>query len=74
MVRDRLAEDDAKAGFLLDGFPRNVPQADTLKKMLAELDAKLTVVLELVVDEEEEPPVIITAYRTSKIEKYWSAE
>ena len=42
-----------KAGFLLDGFPRNVPQAETLKKMLAELDTKLTVVLELVVDEDE---------------------
>ena len=53
MVRDRLGEDDAQEGFLLDGFPRNVPQADTLKKMLAELDVKLTVVLELVVDEEE---------------------
>jgi adenylate kinase len=53
MVRDRLAEADAKAGFLLDGFPRNVPQAETLKKMLAELDQKLTVVLELVVDEDE---------------------
>ena len=53
MVRDRLAEDDAKAGFLLDGFPRNVPQAETLKKMLAELDTRLTVVLELVVDEDE---------------------
>ena len=53
MVRDRLAEDDAKAGFLLDGFPRNVPQAETLKKILAEMDAKLTVVLELVVDEDE---------------------
>ena len=34
MVRDRLAEDDAQEGFLLDGFPRNVPQAETLKKML----------------------------------------
>ena len=34
MVRDRLAEDDAQDGFLLDGFPRNVPQAETLKKML----------------------------------------
>ena len=44
MVRDRLAEADAKAGFLLDGFPRNVPQAETLKKMLAELDTRLTVV------------------------------
>jgi adenylate kinase len=53
MVRDRLAEDDAQAGFLLDGFPRNVPQAETLKKILAELDVKLTVVLELVVDENE---------------------
>jgi adenylate kinase len=53
MVRDRLAESDAKAGFLLDGFPRNVPQAETLKKMLSELDQKLTVVLELVVDENE---------------------
>ena len=54
MVRDRLAESGAKAGFLLDGFPRNVPQADILKKILAdELDQKLTVVLELVVDEDE---------------------
>jgi adenylate kinase len=53
MVRDRLAMDDAMEGFLLDGFPRNVPQAETLKKMLAEMDVKLTVVLELEVDEDE---------------------
>lgn len=53
MVRDRLAEDDAQQGFLLDGFPRNVPQAETLKKMLAELGARLSVVLELVVDDDE---------------------
>ena len=53
MVRDRLAEDDAQEGFLLDGFPRNVPQAETLKKMLSEWDARLGVVLELVVDEDE---------------------
>jgi adenylate kinase len=54
MVRDRLGEDDAQEGFLLDGFPRNVPQAETLKKMLTqEWDAKLSVVLELVVDEDE---------------------
>jgi adenylate kinase len=53
MVRDRLGEDDSQAGFLLDGFPRNVPQAETLKKMLAELETKLTVVLELIVDEDE---------------------
>jgi adenylate kinase len=53
MVRDRLAEDDAQEGFLLDGFPRNVPQAETLKKMLLEWDVRLSVVLELVVDEDE---------------------
>ncbi|WP_395110052.1 adenylate kinase [Actinomadura sp. SCN-SB] len=53
MVRDRLAEDDARHGFLLDGFPRNVPQAETLKKILAEWDVKLDIVLELVVDEDE---------------------
>ena len=54
MVRDRLSEEDAQEGFLLDGFPRNVPQAETLKKMLAEeWDTRLSVVLELVVDEDE---------------------
>lgn len=53
MVRDRLAEGDAQEGFLLDGFPRNVPQAETLKKILAELDTRLDLVLELVVDEDE---------------------
>ena len=53
MVRDRLSEEDAQEGFLLDGYPRNVPQAETLKKMLAEWDARLSVVLELVVDEDE---------------------
>ena len=53
MVTDRLADEDAQAGFLLDGFPRNVPQAETLKKMLLALDTKLDVVLELVVDDDE---------------------
>ena len=53
MVRDRLSEDDAQAGFLLDGFPRNVPQAETLKKQLLDWEERLTVVLELVVDEDE---------------------
>jgi adenylate kinase len=53
MVADRLQEDDAHAGFLLDGFPRNVPQAETLKKMLTEWETKLDLVLELVVDDDE---------------------
>lgn len=53
MVRNRLAEDDAAKGFLLDGFPRNVPQAETLEGMLAEMGNKLDIVLELVVDDDE---------------------
>jgi adenylate kinase len=54
MVRNRLQEKDAVDGFLLDGFPRTVPQAETLDDILRETaDAKLDVVLELVVDNEE---------------------
>jgi adenylate kinase len=53
MVRDRLQEDDARDGFLLDGFPRNVPQAETLQKSLEDMGTALDVVLELVVDDEE---------------------
>ena len=53
MVRNRLAEPDAVAGFLLDGFPRTVPQAQVLDDMLAEAGVKLDVVLELVVENDE---------------------
>jgi adenylate kinase len=53
MVRDRLAEDDARKGFLLDGFPRNVPQARTLDDLLLDAGTPLDVVLELVVDDDE---------------------
>jgi adenylate kinase len=53
MVRERLAEADARDGFLLDGFPRTVPQAVELDKMLADMGTQLDIVLELVVDEDE---------------------
>jgi adenylate kinase len=53
MVRDRLAQDDAKAGFLLDGFPRNIAQAYELDSMLGDLGTTLDVVLDLEVDNEE---------------------
>jgi adenylate kinase len=53
MVASRLQEDDAQSGFLLDGFPRNLPQAETLKKMLADWGLRLDLVLELVVDHDE---------------------
>ena len=53
MVTDRLGHDDAVDGFLLDGFPRNVHQAEVLDDMLSVLRGCLDVVLELVVDDEE---------------------
>jgi adenylate kinase len=53
MVKDRLAEPDATDGFLLDGFPRNVPQAKVLDDMLKDLGVAIDVVLELVVDGDE---------------------
>ena len=53
MVKDRLAEDDAKGGFLLDGFPRTTAQAEQLRDSLHELGQALDCVLELVVDEDE---------------------
>jgi len=52
MVEKRLAEPDTNGGFLLDGFPRNVGQADVLSKVLAESDKKLDAVVQLQVDEE----------------------
>jgi adenylate kinase len=53
MVSDRLAEPDAKAGFLLDGFPRTIAQAEQLRDSLAEMGHTLDCCLELVVDEDE---------------------
>jgi adenylate kinase len=38
LIRDRLGEDDARRGFVLDGFPRNVEHAEALDRMLASID------------------------------------
>jgi adenylate kinase len=43
----RLQEPDAKKGFILDGFPRTIPQAQELKKLLARLAIKLDVVIDI---------------------------
>ncbi|MFT3661345.1 MAG: adenylate kinase [Gordonia sp. (in: high G+C Gram-positive bacteria)] len=52
MVRDRVGEPDAANGFLLDGFPRSVEQAEALSTILADLGATLDSVLSIVVDED----------------------
>ena len=49
LVKDRIAEDDCKNGFLLDGFPRTVPQADAVKEAGVAIDA----VIEIDVADEE---------------------
>ncbi|KAA0021527.1 adenylate kinase [Antrihabitans cavernicola] len=52
MVQARVVEPDAVNGFLLDGFPRTVDQAEALEGILADLNTKLDAVLSLVVDED----------------------
>lgn len=47
MVKERLSQDDCKKGFILDGFPRNVAQAEALDKMLVEMNMPLDVALNL---------------------------
>ncbi len=53
MVQDRLRQDDAVPGFLLDGFPRTVPQAEALTVILDDLETGLDAVLELRVEDDE---------------------
>jgi adenylate kinase len=51
IVSDRIDQPDARNGFILDGFPRTVPQAEALDRVLAERGLKLDAVVELKVDE-----------------------
>jgi len=53
LVDDRLDDDDAAAGFILDGFPRSVEQAKALDEMLAKRNLSLDAVVEFRVPEEE---------------------
>ncbi len=51
MIRNRLSEDDCKSGYILDGFPRTIPQAEGLDVLLADLDQELDHVLVFDADE-----------------------
>ena len=52
MIRERLAEDDARGGFILDGFPRNLAQAEALDEMLDEIGHTLDVIFFFDLDDE----------------------
>jgi adenylate kinase len=52
LIRDRTEQEDAKSGFLLDGFPRTVPQAEALNALLTSRGSKLNVVVALDVPKE----------------------
>ena len=51
IIADRIGQPDAKHGFVLDGFPRTVPQAEVLDRLLTERGLELDAVMELKVDE-----------------------
>lgn len=53
IVKDRLIQPDCAAGFLLDGFPRTVPQADALGETLQDLEVKLDRVINIIVDRQD---------------------
>jgi adenylate kinase len=53
MVRDRINQDDARTGFLLDGYPRTVAQVEELDAMLADQKAAIDTVVVLTVDQDE---------------------
>ena len=53
IVKERISEGDAKKGFLLDGFPRTIDQAEALNSIMAELDRSIDAVINIEVPEEE---------------------
>lgn len=53
IVKERISEDDAKKGFLLDGFPRTIDQAESLSQIISELDREIDAVINIEVPEEE---------------------
>ena len=53
LIRERIVEEDCRAGFILDGFPRTIIQAEKLTETLEEMDLSIDVVVDFEVDSEE---------------------
>jgi adenylate kinase len=52
LIRERLGQPDARSGFVLDGFPRNLAQAEALDEVLVEIERPLTIVFEFQIADE----------------------
>ena len=66
IIKDRLAQADCKKGFILDGFPRTVPQAEALDKVLKGLGTKIDHVVSIDVDEEA---LVVSPHRAAHLQK-----
>ena len=69
IIADRIEEDDCKGGFLLDGFPRTVAQAEALDQLLNDKNLKVDAVVEMKVDDESLVDRITGRYTCSNCNK-----
>jgi adenylate kinase len=69
LVRERLARDDAQQGFVLDGYPRTLGQADTLQEILDESDRRLDAVVQIDVPESELVARVLGRHREDDTEE-----
>src|SRR5690606_6699867 len=67
IISERLDQDDCTAGFILDGFPRTIPQAQALDEMLAEKGMKLDGVIEITADPDVLVERIVNRARESAV-------